>query len=264
MNTDLKSKLIKWLPFSILVVMFALFYLLGFNQYFNFNYLQDSHAVLKQWVDQFFFLSIFIFGLTYIIVTATSLPIAAFLTILGDPLAKIIGKSLSPDGVTVLSIVTGVLIAPALYFDQQVLAFVLLLLTGLFDTLDGTVARLFGKCSSFGTILDIVGDRAVETAIILGLFFVSPDDRALPALLMLGSAFLCVTSFLVVGIFSENDSQKGFYYSPGLMERPEAFCFFGLMILLPSFFPPLAYLFSFLVSMTALVRMIEFKKYSES
>lgn len=181
-------------------------------------------------------------------------------TILGDPLAKIIGKSLSPDGVTVLSIVTGILIAPALYFDQQYLAFVLLLLTGLFDTLDGTVARLFGKCSSFGTVLDIIGDRTVETAIILGLFFVSPDDRAFPALLMMGSAFLCVTSFLVVGIFSENDSQKGFYYSPGLMERPEAFCFFGIMILLPESFMVFSFLFSILVFYTAIIRIIEFKK----
>lgn len=79
----MKSNLIKWLPLAILVAIFALFYLLGFNQYFNFSYLQDSHATLKLWVDQNLLIALVGFGFAYIIVTATSLPFAAFLTILG-------------------------------------------------------------------------------------------------------------------------------------------------------------------------------------
>ncbi len=180
--------------------------------------------------------------------------------VFGDPLAKYIGKKLSPNGVTALGIITGSLILPALYFNLQIVAFILLLLSGMFDTLDGTVARLFGKSTSFGTVIDIVGDRIVEVCIIIGLYSVAPDARALGALLMLGSAFLCVTTFLVVGIFSENDSNKGFHYSPGLMERPEAFCFFGAMILLPDFFFAFSLLFTVLVSLTAYIRIAEFRK----
>ena len=68
-----------------------------------------------------------------------------------------------------------------------------------------------------------------------------------------------MTSFLVVGIFSENKSQKGFHYSPGLMERPEAFLFFAMMMLLPTLFSALALLFTFLVFLTAGLRVLEFK-----
>lgn len=176
-----------------------------------------------------------------------------------DPLARVLGKSFSPNTLTFLGTLIGVAILPALYCDFISLALALLVITGIFDTLDGTVARLFQKDSSYGTVIDIIGDRIVEFSIVLGLFLVSPETRALECFLMLGSILICVTSFLVVGIFSGNESEKGFHYSPGLMERPEAFLFFALMILFPSFFQELALLFTFLVFLTAVLRVMEFK-----
>ena len=177
-----------------------------------------------------------------------------------DPLARLLGKSFSPNFITLLGTGVGIAIIPTLYFNFTSLALALLIITGIFDTLDGTIARLFQKDSPFGTVLDIIGDRLVEFSIILGLFLVSPETRALGCILMLGSMIICITSFLVVGVFSENESQKGFHYSPGLMERPEAFLFFGAMFLLPQFFQLLAFLFTVLVFLTAYLRVMEFKK----
>jgi phosphatidylglycerophosphate synthase len=179
--------------------------------------------------------------------------------ILGDSLAHIMGKVLSPNAITLLSVLTGVGILPALISDQPLLALVLLVFSGLLDTLDGTVARLFHKESPYGTALDILCDRIVEFSIVFGLLLVSPETRALMGFIMLGSILVCITSFLVVGIFSKNESHKSFHYSPGLMERPEAFVFFGAMILFPDYFQILAFIFSFLVVLTALLRMVEFK-----
>ncbi|MBY0272441.1 MAG: CDP-alcohol phosphatidyltransferase family protein [Alphaproteobacteria bacterium] len=180
-----------------------------------------------------------------------------------DPLARILGKSVSPNFITLTGTLVGLTIIPALYYNFINLALAFLVITGILDTLDGTVARLFQKDSSYGTVLDIIGDRIVEFSIVLGLFLVSPEVRALECLLMLGSILTCVTSFLVVGIFSENESQKGFHYSPGLMERPEAFFFFAAMMLLPTLFSELAFLFTFLVFLTAAIRVLEFKKMNE-
>ncbi len=179
---------------------------------------------------------------------------------LGNPMALFLGKFFSPNGVTLLSILTGIGIVPTLLYDQDALAFGLLIFSGLFDTLDGTVARLYQKSSPLGTVVDIVGDRIVEFAILLSLFLVDPDSRSLSCFIMLGSVLICVTSFLVVGIFSENTSHKSFHYSPGFIERPEAFVFFGAMILCPDFFHFLAILFSFLVFLTAFLRLVEFKR----
>jgi len=180
--------------------------------------------------------------------------------ILVDPFARLTVSRLTPNTVTIMGAVLGLMILPALYAAPTYIAFGLLLLSGFCDTLDGTLARMGHRVSDKGTVLDIICDRLVEFAIIVALFLVDPEGRGLLSMLMLGSVLICVTSFLVVGMFSENTSEKSFHYSPGIIERPEAFLFFGIMILLPSFFFPLSLFFSSLVFVTAVVRVYEFMK----
>jgi archaetidylinositol phosphate synthase len=176
-----------------------------------------------------------------------------------DPLLKFRAiKRLKPERITLLACGFGVALLPLLALGSPLLSFCFLLLSGFLDTLDGSVARLSSRATARGAALDIVSDRLVESAVIIGLFAINPSLRALPCLAMFTAVLICVTSFLIVGIFSENHSEKSFHYSPGLMERAEAFLFFGAMILFPSAFVPLAYLFSGLVLLTAAVRMVEF------
>ena len=148
--------------------------------------------------------------------------------------------------------------------QYYVLAVVLLLLSGYLDVLDGTLARLRKTSSALGTVYDIIADRIVEFSVIFGLFILAPNERAMACLLMLGSVLLCVTSFLVVGIFSDKKTNKNFDYSPGLIERAEAFMFFIAMILLPKYFLFLAYIFISLVCLTTIARVFEFKRYNVS
>ncbi len=134
----------------------------------------------------------------------------------------------------------------------------MLCLSGYCDTLDGTVARFQQHSTPAGTVLDIVADRIVECAIVIGLFSLMPQTRGFDCLIMLGSMYLCITTFLVVGIFTENSSQKSFHYSPGIMERAEAFVFFIAMILFSAHFSVLAWLYSLLVLVTAIIRTTQF------
>ena len=67
----------------------------------------------------------------------------------------------------------------------------------------------------------------------------------------------------MTGIFIANDSQKGFHYSPGIMERAEAFIFFIIMMLWLKAFTFLAVLFSFLVTLTAIIRLYQFYQYTK-
>ncbi len=176
-----------------------------------------------------------------------------------DPLLKAgLFRKVHPSFLTCLACVIGVSIFPLLAFHFKYAALVFLALSGFLDTLDGSLARLHGKTSNKGAALDIVSDRVVESSIILGLFFVDPLSRAFPSLLILGSILICVTSFLIVGIFSQKSSEKSFHYSPGVIERAEAFIFFAAMIVFPTAFTPLAYVFSALVLLTALIRMVQF------
>jgi phosphatidylserine synthase len=173
-----------------------------------------------------------------------------------NPIAK--KTAFSPQQITYLAGLSGVLAALALVFNFPKLAILFLLFSGFLDTLDGTVARMENTTSSIGTISDILCDRIVEFAIILALFLIDPTHRAIPSLIMLGSCYLCVTSFLVVGIFTHNNSQKGFQYGVGLVERFEAFIFFIAMILVPNYFSGIAYLFSGLVFLTTYLHIKNF------
>lgn len=63
---------------------------------------------------------------------------------------------------------------------------------------------------------------------------------------------------------SPNISEKGFHYSPGLVERAEAFLFFIAMILYPRYFYLLAYLFTVLVFLTSYLPIRHFLRFVEN
>lgn len=165
---------------------------------------------------------------------------------------------LSANKLTLIGLLIGIAIWPLLAMHCRVLATLSLLLTGLFDVIDGEFARLTSQSSPFGAALDIVSDRVVELSVVLGLFAYTHQPWL--CLGLLSSILVCVTSFLIVGVFSDKDSNKSFYYSPGIMERAEAFIFFLLMIWLPEYFLVLAIGFIILTMLTAVIRMAQFRK----
>lgn len=167
-------------------------------------------------------------------------------------------KKTHPTTITLLACAIGVLSLPLIVYEHSVLAVVFLCISGFLDTLDGSIARHRRLTSPQGAVLDIFCDRIVEFSVVLGLFLIDPFGRGLAAVLMLGSILLCVTTFLVVGVFTSNETQKSFYYSPGLIERAEAFIFFFLMILFPSCFFTMAMLFATLTIFTAFLRCWQF------
>jgi len=152
-----------------------------------------------------------------------------------EPIAHRLTR-LHPNFLTTLALLTGLSAA-------WLLNPILLLISGILDTLDGTLARLTNRCSEKGALFDLVSDRAVEAALVAGLLLVNPSTRAIPCLFMLASFYLCITTFLA--------TEK----SAGLIERFEAICFFLTLILFPTWFTPIAYTFGTLVFLTAAIRL---------
>ena len=175
------------------------------------------------------------------------------------PLMRATYKHFHPNVVTLLSLLIGLLSAVMLTVNLALIATLLLLLSGYLDVLDGSIARMRNNSTALGTMLDILSDRLVESFIVVALFIRDPA-LALICLLMMMSMLLCVSSFLLVGMFSKQEGQKSFYYSPGLMERAEAFLFFIAMIFLPNINILLGSLFIVLVLWTALYRVYQFYK----
>jgi archaetidylinositol phosphate synthase len=163
---------------------------------------------------------------------------------------------IKPKHLSLLSCCSGLLAIPFLFYQHPYWAVLALLISGYLDSVDGTLARLKKTSSVSGAVLDISCDRVVEFAVVMGLYLQNPT-RGFWCILMLGSILLCITSFLLAAAASENTSNKSFHYSPGLMERPEAFAFFIAMMIFPGVFEGLAVLFSLLVLYTAAVRMMQ-------
>ncbi len=174
-----------------------------------------------------------------------------------EPLARFCASlRLKPHHLTLTALFLGVLSMPALYWHQSWLAFSLLMLSGLLDAVDGTLARRLALSSDQGCILDIACDRTVELAVVIGLYLYAPE-RGLLCILLLGSFYLCVTTFLLSGIFENNFSSKSFHYSPGLIERAETFIYFPIVIIFERSFFWVTILFVTLVFFTAFKRFFE-------
>ena len=176
-----------------------------------------------------------------------------------DNVANILVNKISPNSITLLSLFLGLLSAMTLFIDVSV-SVVLLLLSGYLDILDGSVARAKGETSDFGTVLDIISDRFVECFIIIAIFIHQPDI-AIAGLFMMMSIIVCISSFLLVGIFSQKQSHKSFYYSAGFMERAETFVFFVIMMIFPDTVLLLSVVFTILVLWTTFYRVYEFCKH---
>jgi len=82
---------------------------------------------------------------------------------------KLINWKLTPNHITYGGLLTSLLAGLAFVYSP-LLGGILTLLPGLFDTLDGSLARATGQSKKFGAFLDSVLDRYTEMIIYLGIW----------------------------------------------------------------------------------------------
>ena len=172
-------------------------------------------------------------------------------------IAKImIMLKLSANQITAIAFVIGILSAVALYFNKYLLSFMLLWLSGLFDAVDGEVARMSNKKSLIGAQLDIVSDRVVELAFIWAVAF-NHKDVLYELLFLVSMILISMTVFLTTGMIAKNNTKKSFYYQSGLMERTEGFIMFSLMIIFREKIKLVILIYALLIFITIIQRLIE-------
>lgn len=114
-------------------------------------------------------------------------------------LNKITGGKLSPNAVTIVGMLMHIPIAVLIATGDWVIAAVALTVFGLFDTLDGDLARLQGRESPNGRLLDSVTDRVKEVILYVGIIYAFATTGAEPRLLAVATAALgcsVLTSYL--------------------------------------------------------------------
>lgn len=176
-----------------------------------------------------------------------------------DPLFERIAKALlrlrfTPNLVTALAFLLGLCAGVLLYLQLPIAAVLVLWLSGLLDAVDGMMARLSGKSSLFGAVLDVTADRVVELCFVWALALRHPA-QLLPLLGLVSCILLSMTVFLTTGMLAQNNTQKSFYYPAGLMERTEGFVLFSLMALFQAYLAVITWVFAGLILFTAVQRL---------
>ncbi|MCT4606533.1 MAG: CDP-alcohol phosphatidyltransferase family protein [Marinisporobacter sp.] len=161
--------------------------------------------------------------------------------------------------ITILAFLIGISSGFFIYFDYFFVSCIALWISGLLDAVDGTVARKEKDTSSWGTLMDITFDRIVEMSIVIGLAVKFPYAR-MQLLILTASILLSMAIFLTVGALSEKNGIKSFYYQAGIAERTEGFILFTGMILFRNYMGWITNLFTLVVGITAIQRMMEAKK----
>ena len=126
---------------------------------------------------------------------------------------------LSPFSLSLLGLVCAFL-SGILYYVLAIrpwiswIAATLLLLSGLFDSLDGAMARVYGQTTRFGGVIDSVFDRIGEVFVYSGIILGGSSS------LFLGLVAL-VTSLMVSYVRSRAEAEGAKMEGIGIAERPE-------------------------------------------
>ncbi len=166
-----------------------------------------------------------------------------------------IKMNISANTITLISLILGICSSILIFYNFNILAILILWISGLLDAVDGSIARLT-KSTPFGTVMDITFDRIVELSIIISLTLKFPQS-SIYMVFLTASIVVSMTIFLTTGLMSEKKSEKSFYYQAGLMERSEAFILFSLMIYFQNNLNLLTIIFTILIMFTSIQRFIE-------
>jgi archaetidylinositol phosphate synthase len=119
-----------------------------------------------------------------------------------------------PNGFTLLSLIPAFLAGYLYYTGDIIGGFFLVLVTALFDVIDGSVARATGKTSVYGKVLDHCIDRYAEFLLIGGI--------ALGPLASPLAGFFAISGMVMASyVRSKAESEGAKNVDMGLMDRAE-------------------------------------------
>jgi len=137
-----------------------------------------------------------------------------------SPIVGILSKSgITPNMLTLMNLALNIVAAYVIVTGHFLLGGVLILVSGLFDLLDGALARFTKQTTKFGAVLDSTADRISEAATLCGLliWYIPQGEATLEIVLVL---CVLIGSFLVSYIRARAEG-LGWQCQVGLFTRAE-------------------------------------------
>jgi CDP-diacylglycerol--glycerol-3-phosphate 3-phosphatidyltransferase len=169
-----------------------------------------------------------------------------------DPVGKTLYRAgISADVLTVVGLLIAVATAIAIASGHLLLGFVGVILTGLPDLLDGSVARYSGKAGPRGAFFDSVSDRVADALLFGGVaWYLADEGEYLPVLVL---AVLALS--MLITYERARAESLGFSARGGLMERAERMVFLSIGLLF-DILVPMMWIMLALTAVTAVHRFV--------
>ena len=135
---------------------------------------------------------------------------------------------------TIFGFVLNVAVAALLATEHLVAGGVMLVVAGLFDMLDGALAKITNRMSTFGAFLDSVVDRYSEAVVLLGLllyYYLYRDNTALPEIVLI---YVILVGSMMISYARARAGSLHIQNEVGLMARPERIILLALGLLFPN------------------------------
>ena len=176
---------------------------------------------------------------------------------IANPVVGILSRSkLNPNALTLVGLAINIGAAFLVALSHFLLGGVLVLVSGLFDLLDGALARFTKQTTKFGAILDSTADRVSEAAILCGLLiWYMAEGSKIEVLLVFA---VLIGSFLVSYIRARAEGM-GLECQIGLFTRAERVIVLAVGLLVNQVFIALCILVVF-VYVTVAQRLIYLRK----
>jgi CDP-diacylglycerol--glycerol-3-phosphate 3-phosphatidyltransferase len=179
------------------------------------------------------------------------------------PLIKILARwGINPNSFTLAGLIITSMAAVAFIMGHLRLGGFLILLGGLCDTIDGSLARFTDKATRFGAMFDSAVDRYSEFVMFFGMvvYFVMLKDYPTSVV-----TFFALCGSIMVSYSRARAESLGFDSRVGIMQRPERIVFLGLGALIhPGALKFAIWLVAIFANFTALQRIRHAYKQSET
>lgn len=142
--------------------------------------------------------------------------IAIYLT---RPILHLLVKtSVTPNTITWFGFLLSVVAAALIATGSLLVAGILVLVAGLFDLLDGALARRTKQTTNFGAILDSTLDRLAETLILLGVLILYAKAQSIVGIML---ASIAIPSSLLVSYIKAKAEVLNIDCEVGIFTRTE-------------------------------------------
>jgi CDP-diacylglycerol--glycerol-3-phosphate 3-phosphatidyltransferase len=164
---------------------------------------------------------------------------------------------ITPNVLTLFGFVLNAVVAYLLATQHLVWGGVMMLFAGLFDMLDGALAKITNQVTDFGGFLDSVVDRYSEAVILFGMllyFYQEPNSAGLLEIVLL---YTTLVGSMMISYARSRAGMLGIANEVGLLARPERIIILGIGLLAPSvLLDPALWILAIGTQITAFQRII--------